>query len=122
MSNPPPRRHAQITLKVDSEEQMDAIAAEARRAGLAVCAIEVRRGGRPRRTPKITGPGHHTTAPHVKLCTHPPPSPAAPAPQDAGRTEVEPGTRTVLGIGPAPKADIDKITGPKGKYPLRLLA
>lgn len=42
--------------------------------------------------------------------------------QDAGRTEVEPGTRTVLGIGPAPKADIDKITGPKGKYPLRLLA
>lgn len=31
--------------------------------------------------------------------------------QDAGRTEVEPGTYTCLGIGPAPKAQIDKITG-----------
>lgn len=42
--------------------------------------------------------------------------------EDAGRTEVEPGTRTVLGIGPAPKALIDAITGPKGQFPLRLLA
>lgn len=41
--------------------------------------------------------------------------------EDAGRTEVEPGTRTVCGIGPAPKAEIDVITGPKGKFPLRLL-
>lgn len=75
------RAQAKITLKVDNEKDMDAIAAAARAAGIAVCAIE-----------------------------------------DAGRTEVEPGTRTVLGIGPAPKADIDKITGPKGKFPLRLLA
>ena len=42
--------------------------------------------------------------------------------EDAGRTEVAPGSRTVLAIGPAPKAVIDKITGPKGSHPLRLLA
>jgi PTH2 family peptidyl-tRNA hydrolase len=42
--------------------------------------------------------------------------------EDAGRTEIPAGTRTVIGIGPAPKAVIDAITGPKGKYPLRLLA
>ena len=42
--------------------------------------------------------------------------------EDAGRTEVEPGTRTVLGIGPAPRALIDAITGSNGAFPLRLLA
>jgi PTH2 family peptidyl-tRNA hydrolase len=31
--------------------------------------------------------------------------------QDAGRTEIEPGTLTALGIGPAKTPDIDKITG-----------
>ena len=31
--------------------------------------------------------------------------------KDAGMTEVEPGTITVLGIGPARDEDIDKITG-----------
>jgi peptidyl-tRNA hydrolase len=41
--------------------------------------------------------------------------------EDAGRTEVEPGTRTVLSIGPAPRGDIDAITGPKGRFPLGLL-
>jgi peptidyl-tRNA hydrolase len=35
---------------------------------------------------------------------------------------VEPGTRTVVGIGPALKADIDAVTGPKGLFPLRLLS
>lgn len=30
---------------------------------------------------------------------------------DAGRTEVEPGTFTCLGIGPAPSSVLDKITG-----------
>ena len=42
--------------------------------------------------------------------------------EDAGRTEVEPGTRTVTAIGPAPKALIDAITGPKGSHACRLLA
>lgn len=42
--------------------------------------------------------------------------------EDAGRTEVAPGSRTVLAIGPAPKGVIDKITGPKGTHALRLLA
>jgi PTH2 family peptidyl-tRNA hydrolase len=30
---------------------------------------------------------------------------------DAGLTEVAPGTRTCLGLGPAPSAALDKITG-----------
>ena len=31
--------------------------------------------------------------------------------QDAGHTELTPGTRTCVGIGPAPVDDIDKVTG-----------
>jgi peptidyl-tRNA hydrolase, PTH2 family len=31
--------------------------------------------------------------------------------QDAGRTQLEPGTVTCLGIGPAPDGDVDPITG-----------
>ncbi|MBS3794228.1 MAG: peptidyl-tRNA hydrolase Pth2 [Candidatus Thorarchaeota archaeon] len=31
--------------------------------------------------------------------------------RDAGMTQLSPGTATVLGIGPAPNHDIDKITG-----------
>jgi len=31
--------------------------------------------------------------------------------EDAGHTQVEPGTKTAIGIGPAPEDDIDVITG-----------
>lgn len=31
--------------------------------------------------------------------------------RDAGQTQVAPGTRTVIAIGPGPKSEIDKITG-----------
>lgn len=41
--------------------------------------------------------------------------------EDAGRTEVEPGTRTCAAIGPAPVSEIDKITGRNGIHPLSLL-
>lgn len=30
---------------------------------------------------------------------------------DAGRTQIEPGSMTVVGIGPAPDSEIDKVTG-----------
>ena len=30
---------------------------------------------------------------------------------DAGRTQIEAGSLTVLGIGPAPKSMVDKVTG-----------
>eukprot|EP01129_Flabellula_baltica_P008037 TRINITY_DN3167_c0_g1_i1.p1 TRINITY_DN3167_c0_g1~~TRINITY_DN3167_c0_g1_i1.p1 ORF type:complete len:183 (-),score=43.05 TRINITY_DN3167_c0_g1_i1:12-539(-) len=35
---------------------------------------------------------------------------------DAGRTQVEPGSKTVLAIGPAPVDLIDKVTGNMGLY------
>jgi len=41
--------------------------------------------------------------------------------EDAGRTEVAAGTKTVCAIGPAPVALIDAITGKRGAHPLRLL-
>lgn len=31
--------------------------------------------------------------------------------RDAGQTQVAPGTRTVIAIGPAPKSVLNKITG-----------
>lgn len=31
--------------------------------------------------------------------------------RDAGQTQVAPGSRTVIAIGPAPKSILDKITG-----------
>lgn len=41
--------------------------------------------------------------------------------QDAGHTQLDPGTTTVLGIGPAPVPVIDAITGKSGLYPCRLV-
>lgn len=75
------RGAAKITLRLDNEQQMDTIAAEASKRGLPTMTIE-----------------------------------------DAGRTEIPEGTRTVTGIGPAPKKIIDALTGPKGTFPLKLLA
>lgn len=40
---------------------------------------------------------------------------------DAGRTQIAPGSRTVLGIGPAPVGAVDAITGPSGSHTLKLL-
>jgi peptidyl-tRNA hydrolase, PTH2 family len=31
--------------------------------------------------------------------------------EDAGHTQIEPGTRTCVGVGPAPENEIDKVTG-----------
>ena len=36
--------------------------------------------------------------------------------RDAGRTQLEPGTLTVVGIGPAAEEDIDRITGHLSLY------
>ncbi len=41
--------------------------------------------------------------------------------EDAGRTEVAAGTRTVCAIGPAPVHLIDALTGKRGAYSCRLL-
>jgi peptidyl-tRNA hydrolase, PTH2 family len=40
---------------------------------------------------------------------------------DAGRTQIAAGSRTVVAIGPAPVSEINKITGPGGAYPLKLM-
>lgn len=31
--------------------------------------------------------------------------------QDAGRTQIDPGSLTVLGVGPAPRSLVDRVTG-----------
>lgn len=42
--------------------------------------------------------------------------------EDAGRTQIAAGSRTVLGLGPAPVSIIDQLTGRKGQFPLKLLS
>jgi peptidyl-tRNA hydrolase len=41
---------------------------------------------------------------------------------DAGRTQIEAGSQTVLAIGPAPVESIDRITGRDGAIPLSLMS
>ena len=41
---------------------------------------------------------------------------------DAGRTQIPEGSKTVLGIGPAPESLIDSVTGPAGSHALRLMS
>jgi len=38
-------------------------------------------------------------------------SPVSCQPEDAGHTEIPSGTKTVLGLGPAPNNLIDQVTG-----------
>ena len=67
--------------------------------------------------PPSTHPSAHQTQPHTTH-THPL-NPPPPNPQglpthvvrDAGRTEVAPGSLTVLAVGPGPVALIDSVTG-----------
>lgn len=40
--------------------------------------------------------------------------------EDAGRTEVEPGSETVMAVGPAFVDELDKITGRDGSHKLSL--
>lgn len=41
--------------------------------------------------------------------------------QDAGRTQIPPGTTTVLGMGPFYASDIDDLTGPRGRFSCKLI-
>lgn len=41
--------------------------------------------------------------------------------RDAGLTQIEPGSYTVVAIGPDDEEKIDKITGREGLFPLKLL-
>lgn len=74
------RGQAKITLKVQSEELMNNVAAAAIEAGLPAYIVE-----------------------------------------DAGRTQIPAGSRTVLAIGPAPVAALDEITGRNGMFALSLM-
>lgn len=105
---------AKITLKVQSEEDMFRVAEAAHKKGIVTfvvvrrraCALRggLPRGGLPAR------PSHHR-----------PLSPAA-SQEDAGRTQIPAGSRTVLALGPAPVSLMDEVTGPKGEVPLKLLS
>lgn len=41
--------------------------------------------------------------------------------QDAGRTQIPPGTTTVLGLGPFYASEIDALTGPRGEFACKLI-
>jgi PTH2 family peptidyl-tRNA hydrolase len=36
--------------------------------------------------------------------------------EDAGRTQLEPGTPTAVAVGPAPDADVDQVTGDRSLF------
>ena len=101
------RAQAKIVLKVDSEELMDQIEAAAREAGLI--------------TYVVVSEHLHTVLKLVILTALCVLLSVLLLQTDAGRTQIAAGSRTVLGIGPAPGAEIDRITGKDGRFPLKLM-
>jgi peptidyl-tRNA hydrolase, PTH2 family len=93
------RGQKKVCLQADSKEDLLAVARACREADIPCYVVVSERG-------LSTGPRTCDTA----------------AQADAGHTQVEPGSLTVLGIGPCPSDVIDRITGPKGSHAMKLLS